>query len=895
MQKLFYLSFFIFSSIYTIIAQENTIKISGKYSNKKPLEIIEDIRTKFGIDIYYKQEELPFFERTMVFEDTYVEKAISDLLGKSDLIPIWYRNYAIVLMNKAALDRSKLVSYYDNIQKILDEKPNVKSNVIVIGSLSDLGTIGKAIVSGTIKDQTSGETIIGANVKFGKGLGTVTDIDGQFTYSLTPGIHNIEVKYIGYQDYNATIDIRSDGSLHIDMMKESINLDEITVTAIAKDASVNEVQTGIARIDIKNLDRVPTFLGEKDIVKAILLNPGVSTIGEGATGFNVRGGNVDQNLVIQDEAILFNSSHALGFFSTFNADLIKDATLSKGSMAANNGGRIASSLEVNLKEGNREKMKYKASFNPISATVSIDGPLSKRSTLVFGARSTYSDYIFGLFSDPKIKYSSASFYDVNLKYTYRKNGHTLGIGVYTSNDDFVFNRQFGFGYKTKFVQLNWGKLFNDKMSNKFSLVASRYTSQQLDLKPQFESQLNSGIDYLRLVDKISIVGKSSKIDFGINATLYKTSPGDLSPYKENSFALAKGLDNEKGIESAAYVSLEKSLTQKLDILVGFRINHFAALGPKEVYLYKDNVFKEINIIGKETKSGVLKSYLIPEPRLSVKLNLAKSASFKAGYAKTSQFINQIFNSDTPTPSSQWQLSNGYIKPYLSDNYSIGFFKNFANDNYETSVEVYDRRIGRLYDYKDFAKLIVNDHIETELLQGIGKSRGIELSFKKNDGKVNGWLSYTYSRTLQKIEGINNGNWYSSGYDKPHNLSLILNYQPILRKTITLNFTYSTGRPSTAPLSNYLTPDNVYVPIYTQRNEIRIPSYHRLDLSYNIARSHNNAAKVITSWTFTLYNVYARKNPFSVFYTRGVNSTPQANRLAVIGTVFPAIRFNIEFL
>ncbi len=860
-----------------------------------PSEIIADIVTKTGVDIYFKPEDIPAVERTIDFENTFIEKAIAELLGKSEVIPIWYRDYAIVLMNKSSLDRSKLVSYYDNIQKILDEKPNIKSNILVIGSLSDLGGTGKAKISGTIKDQSTGETIIGANVKFGKSLGTVTNIDGLYEYSLVPGIHYMEIKYVGYQDYLSTIDLRSDDTLNVALLKESINLDEVTVTAIAKDASVNEVQTGIARIDIKNLDRVPTFLGEKDIVKAILLNPGVSTIGEGATGFNVRGGNVDQNLVLQDEAILFNSSHALGFFSTFNADLIKDATLSKGNMAASNGGRIASSLEVNMKDGNREKMKYKASINPISATLSVDGPLSKRSTLAFGARSTYSDYIFNFFSDPAINNSSASFYDINLKYTYRKNGHTLGIGAYTSNDNFEFNRQFGFGYKSKFIQLNWGKLFTDKMSNKASIVVSRYNSQQLDLKAQFESQLNSGIDYLRFVDKLSIVGKKTKIDFGVNSTLYSTSPGNISPYNETSFILSRGLEKEKGIESAVFVNLEKSITNHLEMIVGFRMNHFAALGPKEIYLYKNDVFKEINIIGKETRTGILKSYFLPEPRFSIKLNLAKSASIKGGFARTSQFINQIFNSDTPTPSSQWQLSNAYIKPYLSNNFSIGLFKNFANNNFETSIEVYQRRIDRLYDYKDFAKLIVNSHIETELLEGIGRSKGIEVSLKKNEGIFNGWLSYTYSSTMQKIAGINKGNWYNSGYDKPHNLSLILNYQPILRNTFTINFTYSTGRPSTAPLSNYLTPDNVYVPIYSQRNEIRIPSYHRLDLSYNIARSHNNAARVITSWTFTLYNVYARKNPFSVFYTRGLNSTPQANRLAVIGTVFPAIRFNIEFL
>ncbi|MBK8700360.1 MAG: TonB-dependent receptor [Saprospiraceae bacterium] len=869
--------------------------ISIRIENSTIPSLLEKLDSLSGIDIYFRTEDFTDIKKTFTWKQESLENALAQVMEGTDLIAVPYRNYACVIMPRTALDRSNLTKYYDNLQRSLEEKPSVRTNVIGIGSMGALDASGEVLLSGQVIEQFGNDPIIGANILFGKGIGTTSDENGQFEIRLKPGVREIRVKYLGYQDHIATLDLRSNGQYDVILVKETINLDEVTITAVAKDAAVRETQTGVARINLRNLDKLPTFLGERDIVRAVLLNPGVSTIGEGATGFNVRGGNVDHNLVIQDEAILFNASHALGFFSTFNADLIKEAALSKGNIPASQGGRIASVLEVNLKDGNKEKMRYRASVNPISATFSLDGPLGKNSTIIGGARATYSDYIFGLFQDVSLRTSSASFYDVNFKYSYRKNGHHAGVGIYASNDQFTYGREFGFGYKTNMIQAFWNKLINDKLSNRLSVVASSYKSFQIDLTPAFESRLSADIQYLRAVNKLSAIFGKSKLDVGINAIYYTSAPGSITPQNGSPFVIPASLPNEYGLESAVFINLERPLGKYLDFITGFRLNHFAALGTKKVYLYKNGRPNEEEISGTEDRKGLYQSYIQPEPRVSLKLNLGKSSSLKIGYARTSQFINQVFNTDTPTPSSQWQLVNNYLKPTLSDNLSIGLFRNFDDDNIEASVEFYRREIGRLYDFRDFAKIVVNPHIETELLEGIGRSQGMELSLKKNEGKWTGWASYTWSDSRQKVEGINDGNWYNSSFDKPHNLSLIVNFQPIQRHTLTANFTYSTGRPSTAPLSNYLTPDNVYVPVYSQRNQIRIPDYHRLDLSYNIARSHNQAAKVITSWTVTLYNVYGRKNPFSVYYTRGLNSTPQANRLAVVGTIFPAIRFNIEFL
>jgi hypothetical protein len=881
-------------SFFQSYSQKN-ILVNESYTQKPINFIIDDLASKYKVNIFYKIEALSKEQLTINYANQDLTAVLIQLVGKSNLVPLWHGTATIALIDKTFLSRDAQAKFYTNLQKLSDDNTTIKNNVLVIGEIQEMNINGRANIKGQIKDNATGETMIGASLLIDNKAVGVTDVDGNYSINVTPGSHELRIKYVGFQDYIAALLVRSNGTLNVNIEKESFNLDEVTITTVAKDASVSEAQVGINRIDIKQLDRLPTFLGEKDVVKAVLLNPGVSSIGEGAAGYNVRGGNFDQNLIMQDEAILFNASHALGFFSSFNSELIKEASLSKGNLPASSGGRIASSLEVKMKEGNKENFRYKGTINPISATFVGDGPLGEKSNLAFGVRGTFSDYIFGLFSDLDIKNSSASFYDVNLKYSTRlKGGNSLALSGYHSIDNFKYSDKFGFDYKTSFVQLNWDKLINSRTLNKFSIVASNYNSNQQDFKLNFESNLNSGIQYIRLVDKFSKELRSGNIEIGLNSILYNTNPGILTA-PENSVAREGEVGSESGIENAVYGTFTKPFGKSSEVIAGVRLNHFASFGGKLINIYKDGIINKSNIEGQEMSSGVVANYFVPEPRLSLKIGMSKSFSFKTGYARTSQFINQIYNADNPTPVNQWQIVNKYIKPTLSHNFSAGIFKNFSNNNYETSVEIYHRIIDRLYDYRPFANIIVNPAIELEILEGKGRSSGAELSLKKNDGLVNGWVSYTYSKTRQTVAGINDGKEYTSPYDKPHNMSLILNFNPILRHTFTANFTYSTGRPSTSPITSFNTPSGLYVPIYSLRNQTRIPDYHRLDLSYNIARTHNNAAKVITSWTFTLYNAYGRKNPFAVFYSEGFNERPQANRLAVVGTPFPALRFNIEFL
>jgi CarboxypepD_reg-like domain/TonB-dependent Receptor Plug Domain len=866
------------------------LKISERYTNTTVENVLLDLKVKYKAKIYYQKEKLPLSRSDYNWTNANLTTVLQELIVRSDLEVIIYRETSYVLIPK-----SEEVKVIDNIKEQI-EKDNIlaknKGSVLKINGTNT--TKPKGILSGKIVDEETKDEIIGAPVLINGKLICTTDEKGAFQLTLGKGVNLIEVTYLGYADYSRLIDINGDVNFSIRMVKDAQLLDEVTISSVASDAVVKENQIGVNRLDIRSLEKLPTFLGERDVVKAILLNPGVASIGEGSSGFNVRGGSVDQNLILQDEAILFNSSHALGFFSTFNADMIKSAALSKGNISAAYGGRLASVLDVTTKDGS-DRLKYKVSMNPIAGSGSIEAPLGKNSQIIAAVRSTFSDFIFGLFSQPELKNSSASFYDLNAKYMYKHKKSVVTISGYLSKDDFNYNQKFGFDYGTKILQASWKKLLNDNTTNKLSLVWSDYYSNQFDYDGQKASVFSTNIKYLKAHDKFTAKYKNVLIESGVSSIFYITSPGELNPLRDTSAVVSQKLEKERGVESAVYISTEFKIAPWLEVVTGFRLNHFAAIGPKNIFVYEDGFINESNIIDTLQMNGILKSYLNPELRLSAKITISNSASLKIGYSKTSQYINQIFNTDTPAPSSQWQLSNQLLSPGQANNFSAGFFQNLNNNNWELSIEAYYRDILHTYDYKDFAKLIVNPHIETELLAGSGRSKGLELSIKKNKGKFNGFLSYTWSQALLKVEGINDGNWYRSNFDKPHNLSLILNYQPIERRTFTANFSYSTGRPTTPPISNYTTPDNIYVPIYADRNQLRIPDTHRLDLAANFGRSHNRAAKIKTSWTFTLYNVYGRKNPFSIFYTRGFRNVPQANRLAVIGTVFPSLSFNIEFI
>ncbi len=877
----------------------SSISISESYTDQSLSEILNDLSDKYPIEVYYKGEDLPKTKSSYKFDNASVESVIETLLSKTLLSYIFYQEHAIVILPRSIANKTFTVDYYkarEDASQTTENKPNK-----TIGRLEDLESNGIATLSGIIRDEEENEPIIGANVIIQNlDMKTITGIDGDFSFDVPAGIHYLNISYVGYEDIYMSVRVQSSGELRLTMEKGAIVLDEITVSAKTADEAVNSTQAAVTKLDVGDIKKLPAFLGETDVVKTLLLNTGVSSAGEGATGFNVRGGDVDQNLILQDNGILLNSSHSLGFFSYFNTDFIEDVELYKAIMPAQYGGRLSAVLDVKTKDGDYSKFNIRGGVGPITSRLSLDGPIVKdKVSFIVGGRGSYANWILRRVENLSVRNSSIFFYDVNGKISAKLGKkNTLIFSGYASEDEFGYNNEFGFNYANYTGQMILKSIFNNKLYSNFSLSYNDYVSSRFDYSDETGSKLDNDVTFYRFKERITYSPTTRfKLDMGISSILYEVDPGNLEPL-ENSIIIGRTVDQEQGLESAAFANLEYDFSPNFGISAGLRFSDFKFLGPSSVLNYENNENPSNTEITGETvyePGKIIASHSNLEPRFSMRYRINDVTSLKSGYSRTVQYINQIFNSDTPTPVSQWQLSNSFIQPNTSHNVSAGYFRNFDIIKWETNAEVFYRYIDQLFDYKDFAQLTANPNIETEILYGTGQSYGFEFSLKKKEGVVNGTFNYTYSRSQRKIEGINNGNYYSSNFDKPHDLSFVFNYQPNRRNTITLNFIYASGRPTTPPVGNYTNSDGLVIPVFANRNAGRIPDYHRLDLSFTMGKGYKRDKKFATSWTFSLYNVYARKNAFSVYFTEANQQGYQANKLAILGTVFPSLTFNFETL
>ncbi|MCB0658104.1 MAG: TonB-dependent receptor, partial [Saprospiraceae bacterium] len=847
-------SFMAFLCIGLKLSAQNAIPpIDLDVTNETLPAVLKKIESLAPVHFYYKEGDLPNQTYSRTLNDVQIEAALDDLLGNTLLGYLKYRDHSYIIMPKTVINEVYTINYYQALQELQRKSENDDSNVmkLQVGEASSINPSGKATVSGMVTEAETGDPVIGATIKLDNlGTGTTTEADGSFSMEAPVGEHILVIQYIGYDEVRANLSVYNSGSLDLTLNKSAIQLDEVTVRAQAADASVEEVQVGIARLDVKNIERVPTVMGEADVIKNLLLFPGVTSVGEGTLGFNVRGGDVDQNLIVQDEGFLFNSSHALGFFSTFNSNLISSVELYKGNMPASYGGRIASVLDVTMRDGNMEQFKMKGSIGPISSRLSLETPIVKdKVSILGGIRASYVNWLLKTIKQPNIHNTSTFFYDGNVRLTAKLgNRNTLIASAYGTQDEFYYNNDFGFDYGTKMGQVILKSILSDKVYTKLAVVASDYYSSQFDLGGLDAAELTNRIAYQKAKAQVSYVAnRQLQLDAGLEGILYKVDPSTRAPYGNESEIVPQQLESEKGLETAAFVNGEWSLSSNVLVSGGLRFAYYSFLGPKTVYEYENPEHPSLLSLIDSTyyDGGSIASYTSLEPRLSFRFKIDEASSVKAGYSRTGQFINQIFNTDSPTPNSQWQLSNTYIKPVRSHNVSVGYFHNFKKNTWETSLELYGRYVDQLFDYRDFAELNTNPHLETEILSGVGRSYGAEVSIKKNRGEWNGWLSYTYSRSLRMIDGINKGNWYPSNFDKPHDATLVLNYQPNQRNTFTFNFNYGTGRPNNAPIGIYKLPDGQTVQVYSERNQFRIPDYHRLDISYTIGQGYRKDRKVRT--------------------------------------------------
>jgi len=767
-------------------------------------------------------------------------------------------------------------------------------------------------VNGYVKDATSGEGLIGATVYVNEiESGTITNPYGYYSITLSPGTYTIEFRYIGFITQQKTLDLQTDQRINIELNEENVELEEIIVLAEAEDVNVSGVQMSVEKLNIKTLERIPAFLGEVDVIRGIQQLPGVSTVGEGAAGFNVRGGSVGQNLVLLDDAPVYNASHLLGFFSIFNPDAVKDVKLYKGAIPARFGGRLSSILDIRMKEGNSKELNVEGGVGTIFSRLTVEAPLVKdKASFIIAGRRSYIDVLAKPFTDALDDGAALNFYDLTLKTNYRiDRRNQIFLSAYLGKDNFKFDEQQGFNWGNRTTTFRWNREITNQLLLNLTAFFSDYRYELAfgeDALDRFD--WNSRIRTTTLKPQFTyFITPKNELSFGGEALYYRFDPANAVGVS-NGEVQDLSLDRKYAVESAAYIGNEQTLGERIKLKYGLRFSAFHYLGPGNVFLFEEGIpgeRKEV-ISAEEADAGeLIEDYYNIEPRLSAMYQLNRTSSVKASYNRMAQYIHLISNTTASNPLDVWTPSTNNIEPQISDQWVAGYFRNFKNNLYETSVEAYFRRNQHQIEYIDGADLLINEFLEGDLLSGRGRAYGVEFSVKKNKGRFTWWLSYTAARTELKVDGINNGEWYPTRYDQLHNLKLTGFYEINRRWSASANFSFLSGTPTTFPTSRfevqeYLIPFNAL----EDRNNVRIPSYHRLDISATLKgkkTKHGKPRKNEDYWVFGLYNVYGRTNPFSIYFSQGTDRVPldepiptSATQVSIIGTIIPAISYNFKF-
>ncbi len=782
---------------------------------------------------------------------------------------------------------------------------------LTYGDMSAQRVIGRPGSKGPFKitislvDENNREPLIGAEVIVKEtGQGDITDTRGRVVFSLEKGNYTLEATYVGYGHQTIDIQVLGQGSLRLKLKETSTMIDQVTISAEGADANVKSTSVGKQVMSVATIEGLPPFVGEADVLKSITLLPGVSTVGEASSGFNVRGSNADQNLILLGGAPLYNPSHLFGFFSAFNTDLIQDVSIYKGGIPSNYGGRAASIVDLRFKRGNQDHWAGKASLGLVSAKASAGGPIfSDKLTLMVAGRASYSNWILSAISDPNVANSSANFYDATAILDYDiTDDFGLRYSFYRSSDDFSLASDTSFQWSNQNHVIELNKNFGEKLNFNLSAVDASYNFSILDQSPFGSFKIDSKIRDrgLNFMAKY-FISETHDIAIGGQSKLIKISPGSIQKINPDSPINPFSVKSEKALESGIFFQHNFELGKYIGISYGVRYSDFRFLGPNKVPIYDPLLPRNPESITGYTEYGegaLIQEYSGLEPRASLRISLLDDLSIKAGYNRMNQYIHLISNTSTIAPTDIWKLSDRYLRPQEVTQYSGGIFKNFG-DRYETSVEVFYKDLKNILDYKDGATTILNETLESELLDGKGKAYGLEFYIKKKKGAFTGWLSYTFSRSLRKVVGsfpeeiINDGEWYSSNFDKPHILSVVADYKFSDRVKLSSIFTYSTGRPTTYPDAKFDYLDGTNIAYYTGRNRYRVPDYHRLDLSLTFGWDTDNKW-LSGDWVLSIYNVYGRKNTFSVFFDDVPGAPPQAFRLSVLGVPFPSLSYNIEF-
>lgn len=765
----------------------------------------------------------------------------------------------------------------------------------------------KFTLSGTIADHSNNETLIGASIIISeaKSASTVTNPYGFYSITLPKGDYTVIISYMGFETIQENISLTANTTKNFSMLEKSSTLGEVVVTVNENKTRIFKPEMSVNKLPISTIKKMPAVMGEVDVLKSLLQLPGVTNAQEGASGFNVRGGSVDGNLVLLDEAVVYNTSHLFGFFSVFNSDVIKDLKLYKGGIPSNFGGRASSVLDIYQKEGNNKEYHVNGGIGLISSRLLVEGPIVKdKSSFVVAGRGTYAHLLLKLADEP----NSAYFYDLNAKLNYRFNDkNNLFVSGYLGNDVFDMNKSLINNYGNILTNIRWNHIFTDKI---FSNMSAIYSDYKYGLKIKF-----AGIDWKSNIRNYNFkydfkhyLSNNLILNYGLNSIYYQFNPGTIRPFDETSGVIPDQIAKKNAFENALYLSAEQKLTDKLSVSYGLRYSNFQRLGKEEINIYENNeavvfnpefqIYEEGTPIGTKyygTNKSIV-SFGNFEPRLAMAYALNDDKSVKLSYNRMSQYIHLISNTASATPLDIWAPSDKFLKPEISDQVALGYLQNFGGDNYSLEVETFYKTIKNKADYIDGANLIAHKAIERVLLNG----NGLELMARKNTGRLTGWLSYTLSKAEQQTPGrnanepgINNGKWYRANYDKLHNLSVTGAYQLSKKWSLGGTFTFQSGKAATFPNGKYEY-QGITIANYGTRNANSLAAYHHLDLSATYTPNPNKKKGWQGEWVFSIYNVYNRHNAAS--YNFGQNATTglsEVKKMSIFG-IIPGITYNFKF-
>ncbi|MFT4576101.1 MAG: hypothetical protein ACI9SI_001019 [Polaribacter sp.] len=918
-------------TVFALNSQVKEQRISINFRNVSLVDAFNKIEKKVPFKFFYLKEWLGETKVSGKYKNALVTEVLGHILKKTVL------NYYITSDNKIVLTRNRLIhnslpiGFFKTIKTgvVKVEKdtsiPIVKTvetpkpitfikktavankgvETIRVGKESKNQSNKSYQLSGYIKNTLTGKPLVNLVIRsLDKNVNAVTNNEGFYTITLKSGENLVELKSIGVIDIRKKIIMYNHGTLSFALEEGSEMLDEVVISA-SKINDIKSAVTGVTKIEVAKIKNIPLVLGERDILKVATTLPGISTAGEGASGYNVRGGKTDQNLILLDNGVLYNPSHFFGIFSAINPFTTGDVTIYKGSIPTEFGGRLSSVFDIKTKEGNLEKFSLEGSFGPVTSNLTIEAPVIKgKSSIIAGVRGTYSDWILKSLNNASLSKSNASFYDVILKYKHKlSEKDEVSASAYYSKDSYSITSDSLFNYSNRVLSLEWNKRINEKHKMDLIFANSQY---EFAIDYNGKSNKNFALNYkvnenhLKLRMHYFYDNKHS-FTYGLSSKMYTANPGSLLPKGSGSLISPLTIPEEKGLESALFLSDNYKINDKISLNAGVRYSLFLGLGAGAQREYANDTPKNESTLINTLQYGnneVYKTYGGPEFRVSGRYLLSPTASIKAGVNNAYQYIHTLSNNTTLSPTDTWKLSDLNIEPQHSVQFSLGYFKNSEDNLYEFSMEGYYKKLDNMLDYKVGAELLLNTAIETEVIQGEGVAYGLEFLIRKTKGKLNGWLGYSYSRSLIKLdskfneERVNNGNLFPSNFDKPHDISLVANYKLTKRYSFSANFAYQTGRPVTYPVGKYIFNGTEYVS-YSNRNEFRIPDYYRLDIGFNIEGNHKIKKLAHSFWNISIYNVLGRNNPYSVFFVTE-NNEIKAYKSTIFSVPIPTITYNIKF-